>query len=90
MATYEAIRTFVDLQDGRHKYVVGDVYPRCGYIPTKERIDELLSVNNKLGAAVIRAIVENPLPLTEEATEDNTPSSDEDAKPKAKRRAKKA
>ena len=90
MDKYTVTRTFVDLQDGRHRYAVGDVYPRSGYVPTLERLMELLGSNNKLGVAVIEAVTESALPLPEEASEDTNTDENKVDKPKTKRRAKKA
>ncbi|EYN08277.1 hypothetical protein W132_02550, partial [Staphylococcus aureus DAR3586] len=38
---------FTDLEDNRHVYMKGHVYPRKGYDPTDERIKALASVENK-------------------------------------------
>lgn len=51
---YEVISSFVDLQDGNHKYSVGDVYPRKGCTPSQIRIAELSGAKNKLGKILIR------------------------------------
>ena len=40
--TYKAKITFRDLQDNEHVYQVGDIYPRDGYEPSKERVAEVL------------------------------------------------
>lgn len=40
--TYKAKITFRDLQDNEYIYQVGEVYPREGYKPTKERVAEVL------------------------------------------------
>ena len=48
-----------DLQDDNHKYEVGDVYPRKGLKPTKKRISELASVNNRRGIALIEKVDED-------------------------------
>lgn len=44
---YKAIEYFTDLQDNGYAYNVGDVYPRKGYKPSEERIQELTTTNNK-------------------------------------------
>ena len=36
--TYKAKITFRDLQDNEYIYQVGEVYPREGYEPSKERV----------------------------------------------------
>lgn len=53
---YKAIINFTDLQDRKHTYSAGDVYPRKGYTPTEGRIKELAGANNKLGKPVIEYI----------------------------------
>lgn len=58
MAKYKVIRTFKDLADNKHLYRVGDTYPRDGVSPTKARIDELLTANNKRNQPMISKIVE--------------------------------
>ena len=40
--TYKAKFTFRDLQDNEYIYQVGEVYPREGYEPSKERVAEVL------------------------------------------------
>ena len=40
--TYKAKITFRDLQDNEYIYQAGEVYPREGYEPSKERVAEVL------------------------------------------------
>jgi hypothetical protein len=54
---YEVIQDFIDSQDKRKKYSIGDSFP----IPANKKISEkrletLLSADNKLGRPVIREI----------------------------------
>ena len=51
---FEVICSFTDLQDNRHIYSVGDVYPRQGYQPGKNRIEELTTDNNRLHKSLIK------------------------------------
>lgn len=51
---YRAITYFEDLQDNRHPYNVGDVYPREGLTPTDERINELATNRNIRGIPLIK------------------------------------
>ncbi|HFN8365107.1 TPA: hypothetical protein ACHHAJ_000250 [Staphylococcus aureus] len=44
---------FTDLEDNRHVYLKGHVYPRKGYNPTDERVKSLASVENKRNEQVI-------------------------------------
>lgn len=55
MWVYKVIRPFIDLQDDRFMYHVGDVYPRDTKSVTKERINELKSDKNKVGVPLIKA-----------------------------------
>ena len=53
---FKTIIKFVDLQDNNHIYNVGDIYPRKGYNPSKKRVLELASKNNKRGKILIEEI----------------------------------
>ncbi|HFN8303605.1 TPA: hypothetical protein ACHG9P_000252 [Staphylococcus aureus] len=44
---------FTDLEDNRHVYLKGHVYPRKGYNPTDERVKSLASVENKRNEQMI-------------------------------------
>lgn len=55
---YKVIKYFEDLQDKRHAYDVGDIYPRNGLSPTSERIKELASKKNRRGEPLIQKIKE--------------------------------
>jgi len=52
MPKYVVIKDFKDLQDNNHIYRVGDKYPRKGR-PKKERIEELLGNENRIGEPLI-------------------------------------
>ena len=56
MASYKVIKSFVDLQDGKYRYNVGDVYPRKGKRAAKKRIAELASSENRRGEPMIEEI----------------------------------
>lgn len=51
--TYSVIRHFTDLQDNNHKYREGATYPREGYEPSAERIEELSTDKNRLKTPLI-------------------------------------
>lgn len=51
----KVVYKFADLVDGNHIYEVGDKYPRDGYKPTKERVEELKGSDNKIGKPLIVA-----------------------------------
>ena len=55
---YITVIPFVDLQDNNHKYNIGDDYPRDGYTPTDERIEELSTEKNKRGEPLIKCVKE--------------------------------
>jgi len=57
MAKYIVIHKFRDLQDGDHIYNVDNKYPRKGR-SKKERIDELMSHENKIGVPLIAEVGE--------------------------------
>ncbi|HFG0336357.1 TPA: hypothetical protein ACGFP6_002369 [Staphylococcus aureus] len=47
---------FTDLEDNRHVYMKGHVYPRKGYDSTDERIKSLASVENKRNEQMIYVV----------------------------------
>lgn len=47
---------FKDLEDNNYIYKKGDIYPREGLDPTKERIKELSSKKNKIGEILIKKV----------------------------------
>ena len=51
---YKVIARFADLQDGCHIYEIGDTFPRKGFKPSEERIEELASDQNKIGIPLIK------------------------------------
>lgn len=65
---FKVIEDFTDLQDKMHEYFVGMTYPREGYEPTKNRIEQLSGTGNKLGRAVIEPIPEK-ITVTEQPDE---------------------
>lgn len=78
---YKAIEYFTDLQDNGYAYKVGDTYPRMGYIPPQERIDELAGAKNMRGRAVIEKVYEN--------TPDESPEEEKNEEEKPKKRSRK-
>lgn len=66
---YRVLRDFVDLQDDKHFYAVGDEYPRKGYEPTERRVEELAGANNLLRCPLIEK-VEAPAPKADKVTEE--------------------
>ncbi len=56
MKLYEVIVRFKDGQDDEYLYQVGDVYPRVGYTPTDERVNEVASTDNRRGVVAIKPL----------------------------------
>lgn len=76
---YTVLSEFADLQDGNHIYRVGDEYPRKGYSPTDERVDELSTGKNLLHKPLIQlVVVQEPETVVEEVVE--TPEAEEQPK----------
>ena len=50
---YRVLEYFEDLQDKNHIYRAGDYFPRPGFKPSAERLDELASNDNKRGRPLI-------------------------------------
>lgn len=59
---YTVLSEFADLQDEKHVYGIGDVYPREGYTPTAERVDELSTGKNLLHKPLIQKVEDEVLP----------------------------
>ncbi len=58
---YVVVREFRDLKNNDHLYKVGDVYPVKGDKPSKARIKELLTGENKNGKVyIVEAVEEIP------------------------------
>ncbi len=68
---YVAIKRFVDLTDDDYIYNAGDVYPRDGFEPSRERIVELATSKNKLETPLI-AYIEDEKVEDEQATPKKT------------------
>lgn len=68
---YKALTRFTDLQDNNHVYQAGDIFPRKGIKVSKERIEELLSDQNRRHKPVIEEIIEE---VKEQPKKPATPS----------------
>lgn len=55
---HKVLIDFTDLEDKKHVYRKGDVFPRKGKKVTKKRIAELLSADNKRGLPLIEEVKE--------------------------------
>lgn len=56
--SYKVIHYFEDLQDSRHPYKVGDIFPRRGVEVSEIRIKELAGRYNRQGKPLIELIKE--------------------------------
>ena len=54
---YRAVMRFADLNDGKHLYEAGDIFPREGLTVTAKRLAELSSGNNRAGLPLIEAVI---------------------------------
>lgn len=61
---YKALVYFEDLQDNRHPYNEGDIFPRDGLSVTEERLQELSSTKNRRKEKLIEFVEEQQKPLT--------------------------
>lgn len=78
---YKVVKFFTDLQDNKHPYNVGDVFPREGVEVSEDRLKELSTDKNKRGVVLIEEIVEEiPTEEAETTKEDIPEESSEDAK----------
>lgn len=53
---YKVLVRFMDLQDENHIYEQGDTFPRNGVKVGAERINELVSCDNKIGCPLIEKV----------------------------------
>ena len=53
---YQVIEYFEDLQDNRHAYHVGDMFPHDGRVVNENRIAELAGSKNRRGKPLIKKI----------------------------------
>lgn len=68
---YEVVKYFTDATDDHFAYHTGDKFPRDGVEVSENRINDLLTGNNKRGVALIKA-VEEKKPKTEETPKAST------------------
>ena len=86
---YIVLSEFADLQDEKHVYGIGDEYPREGYSPSAERVDELSTGKNLLQKPLIQKVEEQPTEAKveepEKVEEVETEAVEEAEEPKRKR-----
>ena len=83
---YIAVEYFTDLQDNEYAYKVGDVYPRKGYTPSPERIEELSTDKNVRKRPVIAVDEPETIVAAEETEKQAEPESPAEEKPNKRKR----
>lgn len=56
MKQYIVVKDFSDIQDDKHIYLTGDVFPREGLEVSEERVAELASKANVRGEVLIKVV----------------------------------
>lgn len=56
MKHYKVLKYFEDIEDTRHQYQKGDVYPREGVVPSEKRIASLLNGSNRRNEPLIEVV----------------------------------
>lgn len=78
---YLVIEPFTDGLDENVEYPANAIYPREGYVPSKERIYQLSTFNNAIGRPLIQKLIQMPKKAEEEKAEepivDNTEEVEE-------------
>lgn len=82
---YIVLEYFTDLKDNSYAYNVGDTYPRKGYTPTPERIEELSSDKNVRKHAIIEAVTVATVAAENTAEETSEEILEEKPKKRGKR-----
>lgn len=82
---YIVLSEFADLQDEKHVYGIGDEYPRKGYSPSAERVDELSTGKNLLHKPLIQKIEEQSTEVKEPEKVEEIEAVEEVEEPKRKR-----
>lgn len=78
MAKYRVISPFLDLEDGKHVYKEGDDYPYDFQTPSKRRLNQLSTSNNKLGRPLIEKLPDEKASKNVKTKDDESYDSDED------------
>ena len=55
---YRVVKAFFDLQDGNHRYEIGDTFPRGGVSVSEKRVAELSGGKNAQRTPLIEAVPE--------------------------------
>lgn len=88
--TYVVKTRFVDLQDNRHVYEAGDVFPRLDHTVSPERIAELAGSDNRMGIPLIEATHDDSTENAAEAPENADDGAGEEIPIESVKPAKKA
>lgn len=89
MKKYIVITKFADLEDGKHLYNVGDVYPHSAKVASENRINELLGSNNKVRRPLIKEDISDPLSTSQDTKVGESTLKPTKAKRKPRRTQKK-
>lgn len=78
--TYVVVRKkpWKDLQDNDYVYNQGDIFPREGLEVSKKRLEELSTINNKIGEILIQKLEKNNDEKDIEDTESTEENKDKD------------
>lgn len=68
---FRVLSEFADIQDSNHVYRVGDEYPRKGYSPSDERVEELSTNINRLHIPLIGKIETEEKPKRKRVRKNN-------------------
>ena len=88
---FKVIFEFSDLQHKKHIYRVGDEYPHSDYSVSKERLNELLTCNNRLRTPLIELVEDKSehakkLAKVAENPEEKTAEEPKEKKPRGRRK----
>lgn len=86
MKRYEVIKFFTDLQDNKHAYIVGSMYPRKGVDVSQSRIKELSTNDNRQGTPLIKLVEDDSKSDDIEKSNSELDSKDEPKPTKKSRR----
>lgn len=85
MGRYVVVKFFTDLQDNKHPYRAGDIFPRAGLDVSKERLEELSGNKNRQKTPLIKLESD----VESEQKSEQAPAKDEvSVKPKRRRTRK--
>ena len=82
---YKVISAFIDLQDEKHLYNVGDSFPRMGKAVTDDRLNELASGRNATGKPLIQLVEDSNTSFVQVVEEPVVVEKNEEPKLKRKR-----